>query len=213
MHRDQTVRIRSLFVVAAALVALVMAACQQLPPEERVSQIRSKYEATLNGFVVQQEPIEPMEGEMVEGEGMEAGEAAEGEVAQAEPAEPAAAGAEQAAARGESEAEEPKVDGVLDMEPVPVRQDVLLDIVIRHDSAEKLDGITVDITMADGDMELETWRVWFDTSDLEKGPGIQYTHTLEDVAYQEGYGFNAEIRHPVPPSERQLYEEFESAGP
>lgn len=207
MHRDQTVRNRSLVVIAAAVVVLATAACQELPPEERISQIRSKYEATLNGFVVQQEPIEPMEGEMVEGEGMEGGEAAAGEAAEAEPAEPTAAGAEEVAAEGESEAEEPAA------EPVPLRQDVLLDIVIRHDSAEKLDGVTVDITIADGDVELETWRVWFDTSDLEKGPGIQYTHTLEDVAYQEGYGFHAEIRHPVPPSERHLYEEFETAGP
>ena len=182
-------------------VVLLLAGCAEPTHEERVAEIRSKYEATLNGFVVEQEPVEEAETD-AEGEATSAEAGAEGAAGQSD------------ATEGEATADDTSGEAAGEPadEAMPLQQDVLLDIVVRHDSAEKLPGITVDITMADGERELETWRVWFDTSDLEKGPGIQYTHTLENVDYEPGYGFSAEIRHPVPPEDRGLYQEFAPTG-
>jgi hypothetical protein len=154
-------------------------------PEEKVARTRVRYEASINGFVVQQQPLETPPPPADEPEGGESPEASEGV---------------------EEEGEQ------VELEPISLRQDVLVDVVIRHESAEKLDGITVDITMADGEREIETWRVWFDTSKIEKGPGSQFSHTLEDVDYQPGYGFGAEIRFPIPAEERSQYREFADAG-
>ena len=165
----------SLVLVIVAFSALI-GACSELPPEERVARTRARYEASMNGFLVQQRPIEGP----APAADLEPGETPTGD--------------------GEEE--------TLDVEPFTLHQDVLLDIVIRHESAEKLDGITVDITMADGERELRVWQVWFDTAALGKGPGFQYSHILEDVDYQAGYGFSADIRHPVPPEERTRYKEF-----
>ena len=166
-------------VLCLALVGLV--GCSKATPEERVDRARARYEASVNGFVVQQRPLET--------------------------APPATEPEEGAEGVGEAEGDEAIVEA-----PIDLSQDVLLDIVIRHESFEKLDGITVDITMADGEKELEVWRVWFDTSGIEKGPGSQFSHTLKNVDYQPGYGFGAEIRVPVPPEDRPEYREYAELG-
>ena len=59
---------------------------------------------------------------------------------------------------------------------------------------------------------METWRLSFDTSTVKKANVTQYTHVLEDVLYEEGDGFFAEVRHPVPVEERSEYREFSSAS-
>lgn len=227
MHRVERSWMPLLALIGVS-VALLAIACSQPTHDERIAELRSKYEASLNGFIVQQEPVESMEAmEMAGEEGEMGGEAGEmageaGEMAgeREEMAEeagesmaPEEAGAEEAEAGEPGEGGESMAEGAeTGMEPAPpVRQNVLLDIVIRHDSPEKLPGITVDVSMADGEREIQTWRVYFDTSHLEKGPGVQYSHTLEDVDYQPGYGFSAEIRSPVPPEERHLYKEFSGA--
>ena len=162
------------------LLGLIIAACGPSSPAEKVAQTRSLYSARLNGFVVEEEPI--VEEVTYESEDL------------AEEAEP-----EEAA-----EMEEPA-----DFEPVAVSQRVLLDILIQHDSNEKLPGITVEISMADaGGQEKEHWRVWFDTADIEKANVTQFTHILEDVSYEEGDGFFVEVRQPVPEEERGEYKEF-----
>ena len=100
----------------------------------------------------------------------------------------------------------------VEMAPPP-NPNILLDILIKHDSPEMLPGITVDISMADGDGNPKgAWRVWFDTSAVRKANITPYSHVLEDVPYVEGDGFFAEVRHPVPPEERGEYQEFSSAG-
>ncbi len=160
--------------------------CKQLTPEEKLIQARSRYEATLNNFIVTQVPlvVEVPEEEMPEGQPEEA-----------EAATPAV----DAAVEGEEAV----------VEEVPVRQDVTVDLTIRHESDYELDGITVDFYMADGSQEVASWKVWFDTTAVRaKTPGVQFSHTFEDVDYQEGYGFAAEIRSPVPPAERGDYREF-----
>jgi len=165
-----------------------LVACTEPTPEERVARARARYEASLNGFVVQQQPI--VGAEVPPGDsGPEDGDVASQE--------------ELGGVEGSGETAET---------PIDLSQDVLLDIVIRHDSFDKLDGITVDITMAEGERELQVWRAWFDTSGIEKGPGVQFSHTLENVDYLPGYGFSAEIRYPVPPEERAEYREFAELG-
>lgn len=168
---------------------LLVAGCQQLTPEERLIEARSKYEATLNNFIVTQVPlIEEQPAEEGEDATGEEGQEVEGEVEVAEA--------------------DPEAEGEL-VEEVPVRQDVTVDLTIRHESAQALEGITVDFYMSDGDREIESWKVWFDTTEVPGNtPGVQFSHTFEDVDYQEGYGFAAEIRSPVPAGERGEYREF-----
>jgi hypothetical protein len=101
------------------------------------------------------------------------------------------------------------VDEALVVEPTPVRQLIRLDILIQHDSYELLPGVTVDISMANSAGEEKGhWRAWFDTSKVVKANVTQFTHILEDMAYEEGDGFFAEIRKPIPVEERSEYREF-----
>jgi hypothetical protein len=164
-------------------LGLVLTACGPSSPAEKTAQTRSLYSARLNGFVVEEEPI--VEAPMGEME----------------------------ASAGEVETAEAILEEQADFEPVAVSQRVLLDILIQHDSNEKLPGVTVDISMAAPDgQEKDHWRVWFDTSDIEKANVTQFTHILEDVSYEEGDGFFAEVRHPVPEEERSEYKEFASGS-
>jgi hypothetical protein len=162
---------------------MALSACGPSSPADKIAQTRSLYKARMNGFVVEEEPIfEEPIGDL-EVVGEEADIEAE-------------------------EAEEPA-----DFEPVAVSQRVLLDILIQHDSNEKLPGITVDVSMADpGGEEKGHWRVWFDTSDIEKANVTQFTHILEDVSYEEGDGFFVEVRYQVPEAERGEYKEFASGS-
>ncbi len=94
-----------------------------------------------------------------------------------------------------------------------MRQKILLDILVQHDSNERLPGVTVDISMVDAaKTEKGHWRLWVDTSKLQKANKTQLSHVLEDVDYTEGDGFFVEVRHPVPPEERGEYKEFAPAG-
>jgi hypothetical protein len=91
----------------------------------------------------------------------------------------------------------------------PESSDVLLDIVVQHDSREKLPGITLEVGLVDPEKrEKEHYRIWVDTSQIERGPGAQVTYLLEGVPYQEGDAFFVEVRAEVPPAERGLYREF-----
>ena len=101
----------------------------------------------------------------------------------------------------------------VEVAPVELSQDVTLDILIRHESFEKLPGVTVDILMQSAaNQEKGRWTMWADTADLEKGTHLQLTHVLEDVPYEEGDGFFVEVRSPIPPDERADYPEFAAGG-
>ncbi len=171
---------------AFVVLSVYLVGCAPKSPEEKVAQLRSRYKARLNGFIVQREPVEEMSAALEEvpetpieaAEGLEAEEVAEVESMTA-----------------------------------PVGQKILLDVLIQHDSTERLPGLTVDVSMVDpGKQEKEHWRVWFDTSGMAKATPTQFTHILEGVAYEEGDGFSAEVRHPVPAEERSEYREFASAS-
>jgi hypothetical protein len=172
---------------------LLLAACGT--PEDKVARLRGMYSAELNGFIIQQEPA--AEPAMAAEEGTEATE----EIAEEAPAE--------AEAEGEGEGE-----GELAPEPMaPVNPDVMIDLLIKHDSPKLLPGITVDVTMVDeAKTEKASWKIWFDTSKVKKANVTGYTYVLENVPYVEGDGFFAEVRHPVPAEERGDYKEFSSAG-
>ena len=185
--REEGLRQTRLFNSTLILVVLVMVAmgCAQKSPEEKVAELRSRFTAKLNGFIVQEQPeVEAMGGEL------EATEITE-EVA-----------AEEVVA-SDMDAEMPAEV------PLVVTQNVLLDVLLQHDNVEKLAGITVDISMVDSELvEKGHWRVWFDTSDLAKANMSQQTHVLEDVDYVEGDGFSVEVRTPIPENERTDYQEF-----
>jgi hypothetical protein len=141
---------------------------------EHVSRLRAGYTATLNGFVVQQQPLE-------------------------QPAPGAADESQGAVAEAPEEATAPAV-----------QQNVVLDILVRNDNDERLPGLTLDVTQADRDgHEKATWKVWVDSSGIGPGPGVQLSHVLKDVDYQQGDGFNVEVRTPIQPAERSDYREFE----
>ena len=109
---------------------------------------------------------------------------------------------------------DPETDTVILDDPTPVRKDILLDVLVRHDAPEQLPGVTLDIGILDpaGNVK-ETFRRYIDTSALGKGPGSQFELIFEDVDYVEGDQFTVEIRHPVPVEQRSEYQEFSvSAG-
>ncbi|MGB3564865.1 MAG: hypothetical protein WBC09_17575, partial [Thermoanaerobaculia bacterium] len=172
------------FLLVAAVLAGGLVACSPKSPEEKVAQVRSLYKATLNGFIVREEPVGGVEGVV------------ETEISAEEPAE-------------EMIEEVTEEEALESFEPVPVVQEVMMDILIQHDSAEMLPGLTVDISMVDAQgNDKGHWRVWFDTADIPKATPTQFTHVLEDIGYVEGDGFFAEVRQPIPASEYGDYKEF-----
>lgn len=173
-----------------AMAGVGLAACSPKSPEERVADLRRQYNAELNSFVVEETPLEPAAGEEeMAGEGEEM------------------AGEEMAGEAGDGEG----MDAM--GEPVEVRKDVVLDILVQNRATEPLAGLTLDIGLVDpGKNEKAHYRHWVDTSNLLKGRGESFIHRIEDVPYEEGDAFYVEIRTPVPAAERGEYREFAMAG-
>ncbi len=166
------------------LSGALLLGCSPKSPAERVAGIRGLYSARLNGFILEEEPMvtEVPELEAVEIE--------------------------------EPDGEEMEIESELvgELIETPVTEKVRLDILIQHRSDVRLPGITVDVTMVDSNEQQKGhWLVWFDTSEVTKATVTQFTHILEDVGYEEGDGFFAEIRHPIPEEERSDYREFSEA--
>ncbi|MCE2557379.1 MAG: hypothetical protein J4F98_01845 [Acidobacteria bacterium] len=102
-------------------------------------------------------------------------------------------------------------EGEGDMPAEPALVNVMLDILVHNEGSGTLDGITVDLTIADPDgMEKERRLLWIETAGLIKGSQSQVVHELGDVAYTEGDGFHVEVRHPIPMEERGDYREFDA---
>ncbi|HEX6198626.1 MAG TPA: hypothetical protein VF150_00035, partial [Thermoanaerobaculia bacterium] len=169
------------------LATVLTLACASEPedPEERVSEIRSRYSARLNGFVVHQVPEVPAE----------------------PPLEVPAEGAEPVA---DDQAEGAEAEGVEVLQEVPVTQAVTLDILVSRDGRNTLPSLTLDITQVDAqERDKASWKAYLDVADVQRGPGTQVSYRLEDVEYEEGDGFHVEVRHPVPAAERGEYREFQ----
>jgi len=89
------------------------------------------------------------------------------------------------------------------------RQEILLDVLVQFDGREPLDGLTLDLSMADGAGREKARRfLWVDVTGLGKGPGRQYSLIVDDLPYQAGDGFWVEVRSPVPAAERGEYREL-----
>lgn len=96
-------------------------------------------------------------------------------------------------------------------DPATGNQEVVLDVLVQWDGKEPLDGVTIDLSVADAaGREKATRKLWVDTRGLGKGPGRQVTLTLDDLPYQAGDGFFVEVRAPIPAAERAQYREFEA---
>ncbi|MDX1632737.1 MAG: hypothetical protein R3234_12780 [Thermoanaerobaculia bacterium] len=190
--------------LALALVGAWSIGCEQKSHEERVSQLRSKYTAELNGFVVREIP-EMVDVEVVDAEDGE-GEAEEAVEEAAEEALDREAGVEDVTGEDQEAGTDVVPEETLEEE---VQKNVILDIMVRHTSSEMLPGITVDVSQADAEgNEKASYKIWVDTSDLPMGTPQQVNEILEDVDYEEGDGFFVEVRHPVPPEKRDEYREF-----
>ena len=128
---------------------------------------------------------------------------------QAPPADEAMA-SEEADADADADADT-DADAEGDMPAEPAMVSVMLDILVHNEGAGTLDGITVDLTIADPDgAEKERRLLWVETAGLTKGSQTQVVYDLNDVAYTEDDGFHVEVRHPIPMEERGDYREFDA---
>ena len=189
--------------LAAVLTLGLLAACQPASGPERVTALRDTYEATLNSFNVVERPMEVEESEMAaEGDAEAEGEG-EGADAAEETADQPAAG---------DEGEEGTVDEVV--EEVPVRQDVMLDIILRKTGGGgQLDGVTLDVYQVDADeQDKANYRIYVDTAGLNKGSRNQISHVIEDVDFADGDKFAIAVRANVPPELYSEYKEYSDAG-
>ena len=117
---------------------------------------------------------------------------------------------DEAMASDEAAAREADAEAEDDMPAEPALVNVMLDILVHNEGSGALDGITVDLTIADPEgMEKERRLLWLETAGLIKGSQSQVVHELRDVAYNEGDGFHVEVRHPIPMEERGDYREFD----
>ncbi len=122
--------------------------------------------------------------------------------------------AEEAMASEEADAEaeaDTDAEAEGDMPAEPAMVSVMLDILVHNEGAGTLDGITVDLTIADPDgAEKERRLLWVETAGLTKGSQTQVVYDLNDVVYTEGDGFHVEVRHAIPMEERGDYREFDA---
>lgn len=209
--RDTVSSCRRAFALIAAvplvLVALLASGCEPQDPEERISELRGRYEVTLNNWFIRREPPPPTpeESTAAEAEGDGESAAAEGDAGAAASGEGTPEEAGETTAEGEDE--------IVEEDLGPKLRDVLLDIEIWHDARESLPGITLEVTQADAsENEKATYRIWVDTSALPPGTHRQVNHVFEDIEVAEDDQFSVELRHPVPPAERDEYREFQQAG-
>jgi len=97
-------------------------------------------------------------------------------------------------------------------DPATGKQEIVLDVLVQFDGQDPLDGVTVDLSVADAaGREKAIRHLWVDTRGLSKGPGKQVTLTLTDLPYLPGDGFFVEVRAPIPAAERGDYREFAAA--
>lgn len=179
--------------LAAAVLLMVPWLFVSCTPTD-VNELRRNYSAELSGWIVKERPAAVVDEVQTVTE--DAGEdATAGEEAGEEPA-------------GQEMEDAPEDE--VSMAQMPASQDVLLDIVLRHEGAGSLSGITLDVSQADAsEQEKNHWRVYVDTSDLAVEKRV--THTLEDVEVAEDDKFAVEIRQNVPPEEQDEYKEFSEA--
>jgi hypothetical protein len=161
-------------------------------PARQIERQRGHYSVKLTGWVVAQTPPAPDPAAL----------------AGASLAEPAPSAAAPPAADGDAERGASESEAGLVAAP-PAVSDIDLAFEIRHDSAQKLNGLTVEVTQGDGmGKEKAHYRVWLDTADVEPAVTVKRTYTLKEVPHQAGDVFTAALRRRVPRAEWSLYKEF-----
>ncbi|MEO1085414.1 MAG: hypothetical protein AAFY88_14335 [Acidobacteriota bacterium] len=177
--------------------------CAEKTPQEKVAEARAAYIVELNSWF----PREP-EPEPVAEEAPAEGEAAEGEAAAEASAEAEAA---DGAADGEGEAEMEILD--VDADTGPRAVNVFFDLLVNFEGDEPLDGLTLDVSHADGSgAEKKSWRHYVELPAHIKGETKQVSFETEGVEFEEGDQFSVILRKVVPPDEQGDYREFASAG-
>lgn len=169
--------------------SFLLLACAEKSPDEKVEAMRGRYSAELTNFVVMKEPAaEPMMDPGAEGTSADGG------------------GGEEAVASDEGNEGD---DELMEPASVEVSRDILLDILVQNTGSESLPGITVDVSQIDPSGTAKNgWKVFLELPNLAHGMTEQVSYVLEEVDYEEGDGFHAEVRTPVPPAERGDYAEF-----
>lgn len=177
---------------ALALSAMLLTSIGCGPAD--VNRLRQNYSAELNGWFKQETPTSAEAMITVQEEGDDGGEDAG-----------AAEETEEPEAAGDGDDEEMPTEMA---ETVHVSQKVTLDILVKHNGAGTLPGITLDIFQApaDSDNYKRNWKLWVDTSDLAVVK--QITQTLEGVDLEPDDRFAVEVREYVPPEEQGEYKEF-----
>ncbi len=178
----------ALALLATVALSLFMSACAEKSPEEKIEAIRQDFTAELTNFVVMQTPVAD-------------------ETAGEQPADEAAADQDGA---DPGEVDQGGADeSTMDAAPVEVEKSILLDILVQNTNSETLPGITVDISQIDpSGREKGSWKIFLELPTLAHGMTEQVSYVLEDADFVEGDGFHAEVRSPVPASERGDYAEF-----
>lgn len=193
----------SVWLLPFALLALLAAACSPPSAAERVAEMRGRYTAEVRNFVPREVPIVPAGMEGMEG---------------TDESDTEDAATDATATDGEGG------EGIEEETIVPMRTNILLDILIRNENRENLPGLTLDVVQlpAGANEELAesellaaakaTWRIYVDTSTIGRGPGTSISHTLQDVSgFTSGDRFATFVRTPVPEGQRGEYREFAEA--
>lgn len=189
VNPPQEVLVLSIARLLIALVTLaVLAGCAPSSPADQVEEARAQTTVELISFAVREEPVASPAPEPT-------GDTEEG-VAEDEPA-------------GEEDAGDAE-DAEAAAADVPVRTDLLLDLLVSSAADDPLSGITVELEHVDADQNVKDTRLlWVPTPNLVRAVGAQVTVTVEDVDYAEGDGFSVSVRSPVPEGERSEYGEFQ----
>lgn len=170
--------------VVVAVLAVGLAACAAPDPGRRVEALRRQFSATLQGVQVHSSSpsVSPS--------------AAPAPAKQASPR--AAPGPTASAAE----------DGVGLLAPPAVTSDVELLLEVHNGSSARLDGLTLEISLLDGDQETQHYRLWVDTASLIPGGAQTVRYLLREVPFKASERFAVEVRDQVPAAERALYREF-----
>lgn len=192
-------------VLLCSVVLLVLGglvACTPSSPEEKVAATRTQYMVTLNAFFPQEPPVEETMPEL-----LDAGDEEEGASIDLVAMEPVDGDTEGVDGDADSMAVD---ENVVDSGPKTVG--ILLDLVVRFDGTDPLDGLTLDISQADPfEKEKATFRHYIELGSMVKSETKQVSFVLEDVDYVDGDLFSVNLREVVAPGDRAEYREFAAA--
>ena len=91
----------------------------------------------------------------------------------------------------------------------PRSVEVIFDLLVTHQQAENLPGITLDVSHADPfGKEKRTWRRYLEVPEMIKGKSAQLSFTEKVDNFVEGDTFSVILEKNVAPADRGAYREF-----